>query len=104
MKHVLIIDASPTFLEFLKDKLEEEKIEVTSVQGKRDAMTKMISILPDLVILDINEDNAFTAMLGFLQKVNADPNASRIPVIAVGPIYERSEIEILQNWDSLNIL
>ncbi len=94
MKHVLIIDASPTFLEFLKDKLEEEKIEVTSVQGKRDAMTKMISILPDLVILDINEDNAFTAMLGFLQKVNADPNASRIPVIAVGPIYERSEIEI----------
>lgn len=94
MKHVLIIDASPTFLEFLKDKLEEEKIEVTSVQGKRDAMTKIISILPDLVILDINEDNAFTAMLGFLQKVNADPNASRIPVIAVGPIYERSEIEI----------
>lgn len=94
MKHVLIIDASPTFLEFLKDKLEEEKIEVTSVQGKRDAMTKIISILPDLVILDINEDNAFSAMLGFLQKVNADPNASRIPVIAVGPIYERSEIEI----------
>ena len=94
MKHVLIIDASPTFLEFLKDKLEEEKIEVTSIQGKRDAMTKIISILPDLVILDINEDNAFSAMLGFLQKVNADPNASRIPVIAVGPIYERSEIEI----------
>ncbi len=94
MKHVLIIDASPTFLEFIKDKLEEEKIEVTSIQGKRDAMTKIISILPDLVILDINEDNAFSAMLGFLQKVNADPNASRIPVIAVGPIYERSEIEI----------
>ena len=94
MKHVLIIDASPTFLEFLRDKLEEEKIEVTSIQGKRDAMTKIISILPDLVILDINEDNAFSAMLGFLQKVNADPNASRIPVIAVGPIYERSEIEI----------
>ena len=94
MKHVLIIDASPTFLEFLKDKLKEEKIEVTSIQGKRDAMTKIISILPDLVILDINEDNAFSAMLGFLQKVNADPNASRIPVIAVGPIYERSEIEI----------
>ena len=94
MKHVLIIDASPTFLEFLRDKLEEEKIEVTSIQGKRDAMTKIISILPDLVILDINEDNAFSAMLGFLQKVNADPNASRIPVIAAGPIYERSEIEI----------
>ena len=94
MKHVLIIDASPTFLEFLRDKLEEEKIEVTSIQGKRDAMTKIISILPDLVILDINEDNAFSAMLGFLQKVNADPNASRIPIIAVGPIYERSEIEI----------
>ena len=62
MKQVLIVDASPTFFEFLKDKLGEEQIEVTAVQGRRDALTKLISILPDLMILDINEDNAFSKL------------------------------------------
>lgn len=98
MKYVLIVDASPTFLEFLKDKLEEEQIEVTAVQGKRDALTKLISILPDLMILDINEEGDFIGLVEFLENVSKDPNARNVPIIAAGPIRSRDEITILAKY------
>ena len=55
MKQVLIIDASPMFREFLKEKLTAEKVSVEIAKGKRDAFTKLISTLPDLVIIDVEE-------------------------------------------------
>ena len=54
MKQVLIVDTPPIFREFLKNKFSEEKIDVTFIQEKRDAITKMISLFPDLVIMDIS--------------------------------------------------
>ena len=98
MKQVLIVDASPTFLEFLKDKLGEEQIEVTAVQGRRGALTKLISILPDLMILDINEEGDFIGLVGFLESVSKNPNARSIPIIATGPIRSRDEITILAKY------
>ena len=56
MKRVLIVDASPIFKEFLKEKFSEEKIEVFFSEEQRDSITKMVSILPDLVILNINDN------------------------------------------------
>ena len=53
MKQVLIIDASPMFREFLTEKLTEENVAVETANGHRDAFTKLISLLPDLIILDI---------------------------------------------------
>ena len=41
MNNVLLIDASPLFREFLKDKLSAEKVSVTVTQGKRDAFIKI---------------------------------------------------------------
>ena len=55
MKNVLIVDPSPMFREFLKDKLTEEKISVTVVQEKRDAIIKITSMLPDLVIYELSD-------------------------------------------------
>ena len=55
MKNVLIVDPSPMFREFLKDKLTDEKISVTVVQEKRDAIIKITSMLPDLVIYELSE-------------------------------------------------
>ena len=52
-KQVLIIDATPMFREFLTEKLTEEKIEVETAQGHRDAVIKIANDLPDLIILDI---------------------------------------------------
>ena len=56
MKKVLIIDAPPLFREFLKEKLTAEKIEVEMAQGDRDAFTKLLSIMPDLLIVNSPDD------------------------------------------------
>ena len=98
MKNVLVVDASPIFSEFLKDKFSEEKIEVTFIQDKLDSIPKMISMLPDLVILDINETDNAAFLLDYLQKIKADPNASRIPLIATGPVMERKEIALFAKF------
>ncbi|MCR5400508.1 MAG: response regulator [Treponema sp.] len=94
MKTVLVVDASPIFAEFLKDKFASEKIEVHFVQDKFDSIPKMISLFPDLVIVDINESDPLDYILDFLKKVKADPNASRIPMIAAGPLVEKTMIGV----------
>lgn len=98
MKRVLIVDASPIFREFLKDKLSEEKIEVYFSQESRDAMTKMISLLPDLVILNLGDVYNEPAVTEFLTKKKADPNASRIPVIACGSAIDKTQIAKLSQF------
>lgn len=93
MKNVLIIDAPPMFREFLKNKLSEEKVNVVITQEKRDALIKITSVLPDLVIIDINEFDDPDTIMELFQKIKADPNASRIPTIATGPKMDKNIIE-----------
>ena len=90
MKHILIVDTPPMFREFIKDKLSEEKLEITYIQEKRDAITKMISTLPDLVVMNIDETEDFEYLTDLLQDIHNDPNAGRIPIIATGPILDRN--------------
>jgi DNA-binding response OmpR family regulator len=96
MKNVVIIDASPLFQEFLKDKLTAEKVTVIVAQGRRDAFTKIISILPDLIILDIDDES--DDLINFLEKKYNNPNTARIPIIAAGPLVERSKISLLAQF------
>lgn len=93
MKNVLIIDAPPIFREFLKDKLSEEKVNVVTVQEKRDSLIKVTSLLPDLVIVNINEFDDDVSLTELFQKFKSDPNASRIPLIATGPTIDKTAME-----------
>ncbi len=83
MKQVLIIDAPPLFRDFLKEKLSSVGIEVSTANGRRDAFTKTISSLPDLIIIDFQE--SFVELMDFLQKKRDNPNAVSIPIIITGP-------------------
>ena len=58
MKKVLIADSHPLFRDFLKQKLSEDQIEVITTQENRDIYTKVITSLPNLIILDMEEDNS----------------------------------------------
>lgn len=93
MKSVIIIDASPMFQEFLKDKLTDEKVSVTVASGQRDAFVKILSVLPDLIIIDLVDD--FATFVEFLEKKYKDPNASKIPIIVSGPVIDRAKIALL---------
>lgn len=92
MKNVLIIDAPPMFREFLKNKLSEEKVNVIITQEKRDALIKITSVLPDLVIIDINDFDDPDSIMELFQKIKTNPNASRIPTIATGPKMDKNII------------
>lgn len=97
MKQVLIIDAPPLFREFLKEKLSAEKVQVEIAEGRRDAFTKMVSILPDLIIIDIKE--SIREITEFLTKKVNDPNARQIPVVISGPIISREQIAMLVQYN-----
>ena len=90
MKKVLIADSHPLFRDFLKQKLSEDQIEVITTQENRDIYTKVITSLPNLIILDMEDDN--TMEMEFLEKKMRDTNCADIPVIITGPKQDRSNI------------
>ena len=90
MKKVLIADSHPLFRDFLKQKLSEDQIEVITTQENRDIYTKVITSLPNLIILDMEDDN--TLEMEFLEKKMQDSNCADIPVIITGPKQDRSTI------------
>ena len=87
MKKVLIIDSHQLFRDFLKQNLALDQIEVVLTQENRDSYPKMLTILPNLIILDMGEDRMEEMM--FLEKKANDPNTANIPVIITGPAAEK---------------
>lgn len=90
MKQVLLLDPSPIFRDFVKDKLASVKISVDFVQGRRDQFSKVLSILPDLIIIDVEQD--FSSVVEFLEKKRQNPNTVSLPVIVVGPSVESVKV------------
>lgn len=82
MKQVLIIDAPPLFCGFLNEKLITEKITVGVANGRRDAFTKTISMLPDLIVINVSEK--ISELMEYLEKKRENPNAISIPIILIG--------------------
>lgn len=96
MKNVLIIDAPPMLREYLKEKLAAENVAAETADSQRDAVPRFLSILPDLVILNV--ENSVDDVIEFLEKKHADPNGKKIPVIMTGPLIEHSEVSDLVQY------
>ena len=97
MKSVLLIDCSSLFGGFLHDKFSTEQISLESVSS-REAYTKMITLLPNLIIIE-TEDGLSEDVMHFLEKKSVDPNARKIPIIITGPVIERSKIANLVEYN-----
>lgn len=97
MKEVLLIDGSHLFREFLKEKLAEEQVHLENATGNRDAYTKIITMLPSLIIIEAN-DSLNSDIMDLLEKKRNDPNARRKPVILIGPTIERSKAATLVEY------
>lgn len=97
MKKVLIIDDHQLFRDFLKAKLSIDQLEVTICQQNKDtSYTKMITLLPNLVIMDMGEDTE--SEMEFLEKKSRDINTAGIPVIVTGPSVEKNSIASLAKY------
>lgn len=96
MKQVLISDSHPLFRNFLEQKLTDNQISPILSQENRDLRTRMTSDQPDLIILDMKDDN--TEEIEFLEQKLREPNCASIPVIITGPVHEKSYIVSLAKY------
>lgn len=96
MKNVLIIDAPAMLREFLTEKLSAEKVAVESADSKRDAIARAFSILPDIIILNIEQ--SLEELYEFLSKKKNDVNGKKIPIIMTGPVLEKEELSDLAQY------
>lgn len=90
MKSVLLIDGSALFQDFLRDKVSAEQVTLECASS-RESYSKMISLLPDLIIIEV-EDTIKEELNVLLDKKRIDPNAKKIPIIMTGPVIDRSKI------------
>ena len=78
---ILIVDDEPFNVDYLEQELEELNYETIAAVNGQDALEKIASESPDLVLLDI----MMPIMDGYavLEKVKADPVARNIPIIVI---------------------
>lgn len=96
MKNVLIIDAPVMLREFLTEKLSAEKVAVESADSQRDAVARMFSILPDLIILNV--EKSVEDVYEFLSKKKNDVNGKKIPIIMCGAVLGKDEVADLAQY------
>lgn len=92
-KQVLIINAAPMLREFLKEKFTSENVSVEMSDSRLDSFSKIVRILPDLIIMDV--ESSFDEIMDILERKLSDPNAKKIPVIVSGPEMDRAQISSL---------
>lgn len=88
-----MLDPTPIFKDFVKDKLATVKVSVDIVQGRRDAFTKLLSLLPDLIVIDVDKD--FSSTIDFLERKRSNPNTASLPVILIGPTISTEKVIML---------
>jgi len=94
MKHILIIDESSLFRDYLRMKLEENGLEVTIAISTVDGASKMRNIVPDLIIMDYHLSRQ--GIMEILKQKKADPNTVGIPAIIMAQhIDQRRLIELV---------
>jgi class 3 adenylate cyclase len=78
---VLIVDDEPFNLDYLEQELEDGNYHILTAVNGQDALEKIQSELPDLVLLDI----MMPVLDGFavLARIKADPRLRDIPVIVI---------------------
>jgi DNA-binding response OmpR family regulator len=79
MKQVLVIDEALLFQEYLLSKLGENKVEGTVVGSGWDGISKMRSIVPDLIIMDYDLNRQ--GCMELLKHKKESPTYASIPVI-----------------------
>jgi DNA-binding response OmpR family regulator len=90
MKHILVIDESPLFREYLWTKFTDNAIDVTMASNGRDGLAKIRTLKPDLVMLDYHIKG--TNYLDLLQQKKVNATIADIPVNITGQRLDQNKI------------
>ncbi|MDH4238551.1 MAG: response regulator [Phycisphaerae bacterium] len=86
---VLVIDDDPGFITAARPILESKGYKVEAAYDSKEAMEKIESLKPDLILLDIMMERV-TAGFDLCYKLKHDPEMKKIPVLAVSAIAEQT--------------
>jgi DNA-binding response OmpR family regulator len=93
VKQVLIIDESPLFRDYLKEKLSEnteDRISAEAAVNALDGITKIRNLTPDLIIMDYHLSRQ--GCIDVLKQKKENPNTSGIPVIILARQIDQKKI------------
>lgn len=101
MTKVLIIEDDEGLRDVYKEQFENESFEALTAVDGQEGIEKMLSLKPDLVLLDI----LMPKMNGFdvLTKRKETPELKKIPVIVLTNIYADAS-DLIQNWGASSVL
>ncbi len=102
MKQVLLIDESTVFRDYIRNKLDSKRVSTEIGVGMLDSLSKMRSLLPDLVIIDYNTSKDF--LFDLLDGKRQDPNAKDIPVVMLEQKIEQNDVARLVPYGIRKIL
>ncbi len=102
MKKVLLVDESALFRDYLGPKLERVGLSAVNATTAVEAVSKMRTELPDLIVMD-TELNRGTAQ-EILQERNANPNTRNVPVIVTASALNRETLAELAGLNVQKIL
>jgi len=89
-KHVLIIDESDLFREYLREKLAASGVEVETAINGLDGVVKLRNTMPDLVVLDYHLTRKSCKEV--LEEKNRNPNTASIPVILTAQQIDKNRL------------
>ncbi|QQO08943.1 response regulator [Breznakiella homolactica] len=92
MKHVLVIDESPLFREYLRIKLSDNGLEVSTAINVLDGISKVRTLTPDLIIMDFNLSKGRQDAFEILKEKKNNPNTTKIPVIIMSQRIDQKRI------------
>jgi CheY-like chemotaxis protein len=91
MKHVLIIDESELFREYLKHKLEESgQIDAVAAVNGLDGIAKMRAFAPDLIVIDYHLTRKSCKEV--LEEKKRNPNTAKVPVVVTAAKIDKNRI------------
>jgi CheY-like chemotaxis protein len=87
--NILVIDDDPNFIMATMPILENKGYKVEAAYDRAEAMEKIESLKPDLILLDIMMEK-LTDGFDICYKLKHDPEMKKIPVLAVSAITEKT--------------
>jgi DNA-binding response OmpR family regulator len=102
MKQLLIIDESPLFREYLREKLDGKQIEAATARNALDGISKIWTHVPDLIIMDYHLKSP--GYLEVLKQKKANVNTANAPVIMMAQHIDQKRIIELVPYNVRKVL
>jgi CheY-like chemotaxis protein len=96
---ILVVDDDPDFVEIMRTILESQGYKVVTASNGQQAMAKVKTEYPDLMLLDIMMSSVLDG-LDVSEQLAQDPDAKYLPVIMISSIAETAHADLFPTLET----